>query len=390
MHARSLVVAGVLIAAATGCGYHIKTTSDYDGRVNFSNYGTFFMMKGNSSGDALMDAQLSSDVASELMSKGWAEVPEGEGQAAVIIHTATDRDHTYDTFYSGWGGWHWRWGGFKSPSKFVEDYKVGTVVVTIFDAGTKQAIWRGFAADAISDDPKQARKVREEAVARIFERFPPAAPAVTAGEASPMRSETPDIIFSASPATLILINGDPVYRDVAGTALQRIVNTKALILRDETGSHYLKILDGWMETYSLDSWWSVAGIPPEGAGVALRQAVAAKTVDLLDGDKHSLGSGRAPVVYVSTTPAVLVVTDGAPRFASVAGTSLEFVENTQAKVFREPTDQELYVSVSGRWFRSWTTAGPWQYVPSDQLPADFAKIPSTLLTGGRIEQFIAR
>jgi hypothetical protein len=174
MHAKWLVVAGVLMTSTAGCGYAVKATSDYDRRVDFSNYGTFFMMKGNSTGDSLLDSRLTDDVVSALMAKGWAEVPEGEGQAAVIIHTATAAEHTYETFYNGWGGWHWRWGGFKTPSKFVEDYKVGTVVVTIFDANTKQAIWRGFATDAMSDNSKQAAKVREEAIARIFDRFPPA------------------------------------------------------------------------------------------------------------------------------------------------------------------------------------------------------------------------
>jgi len=172
MLAKWLVAAGVLMASTAGCGYSIKADSDYDARVNFSNYGTFSMMKGNSSGDSLTDARLASDVASALMSKGWAEVPEGEGQAAVIIHIATDAEHTHETFSKRWSGWHWHWGGFNSPTKVVEDYKVGTLIVTIFDANTKHAIWRGFAADAISDDPKQATKVREAAVARIFDRFP--------------------------------------------------------------------------------------------------------------------------------------------------------------------------------------------------------------------------
>jgi hypothetical protein len=76
---------------------------------------------------------------------------------------------------------------------------------------------------------------------------------------------------------------------------------------------------------------------------------------------------------------VLVVTGGTPRFVPVAGTALEFMENATARVFREPTDHELYILLSGRWFRSWTTVGPWQYIPSDQLPADFAKIPASLL-----------
>ena len=197
------------------------------------------------------------------------------------------------------------------------------------------------------------------------------------------RTDEPAIIFSASPALLILIDGDPVYRDVTGTTLQRIVNTKALILRDEGDAYYLKVLDGWMQAYALGNWWEATGAPPEGADIALRQAVAAKNVDLLNAvttqgaaPEPSLADGRPPVIYVSTKPAVLVVTDGAPRFATVSGTSLEYAENTTAKLFREPTDQELYLLISGRWFRSWKTEGPWQFVASNELPADFAKIPA--------------
>jgi uncharacterized protein DUF4136 len=174
MQARWLVLAGVLTAGAAGCGYSIKATSDYDVRVDFSKYVTFFMLKGNSSGDSVVDARLTSDVAAALLSRGWVEVPEGEGQAAVIVHIATGEAHTYESFYSGWGGWRWRWSGLDSPTKFVEDYKVGTVVVTIFDADSKQALWRGFAAEAISDSRNKAAAVRENAVAKIFATFPPA------------------------------------------------------------------------------------------------------------------------------------------------------------------------------------------------------------------------
>ena len=52
MNAKWLIVASLALTSAAGCGYRVKSTSDYDGRVNFSNYATFFMLKGNSSGDA--------------------------------------------------------------------------------------------------------------------------------------------------------------------------------------------------------------------------------------------------------------------------------------------------------------------------------------------------
>jgi uncharacterized protein DUF4136 len=100
------------------------------------------------------------------------ELPEGEGQTAVVVHAATRTKHTYDTFYDGWGGWRWRWGGFGDATTFVEDYKVGTLVVDIFDSSTKQAIWHGFASDAVSDNAKSNAQATEEAVDKLFRNFP--------------------------------------------------------------------------------------------------------------------------------------------------------------------------------------------------------------------------
>jgi hypothetical protein len=177
-----------------------------------------------------------------------------------------------------------------------------------------------------------------------------------------------------------------VYRDVDGTELQRIVNTTAFIVREPSGTFYLKVRHGWMEAYMLTGDWTVAGAPPDGAGEALRRAVSATAIDLLDvgepEDPDSSSSVQArpvPTVYVSTTPTEVIVTDGPARFVPFAGTALQYVENTTAHVFREPTDGELFVFVSGRWYRSWTTNGPWQLVATRDLPADFASIPDTSL-----------
>ena len=74
-------VAAVCAAALViGCACGIKATSAYDERVNFSKYSTFFMLKGNSTGDPVVDERLATNVKATLMSKGWLEVPEGDGQ----------------------------------------------------------------------------------------------------------------------------------------------------------------------------------------------------------------------------------------------------------------------------------------------------------------------
>ena len=167
------VSVGVMSLFTVACGYSIKTATDYDRHVRFSSYHSFYIMKGNSSGNPLMDQRATADVESALMAKGWMELPEGEGQAAVVIHAATKNKHTYDTFYDGWGR-GWRWGGFGDATTFVESYKVGTLVVDIFDAGSKRAIWHGFASDALSDSAKSNAQATEEAVDKLFRNFPEA------------------------------------------------------------------------------------------------------------------------------------------------------------------------------------------------------------------------
>jgi hypothetical protein len=159
---------------ADACGYSIKTSAHYDPSVRFSNYQSFFVRKGNSSGDPLMDQRARADVAAALTSKGWMEVPDGMGHGAVVVHAATKTKHTYQTLYDGWGDWNWRWGGVGNTTTFVTDYKVGTLVVDIFDAKTKQAIWHGFASDALSNNAGSNAKATEQAVEKMFSHFPPA------------------------------------------------------------------------------------------------------------------------------------------------------------------------------------------------------------------------
>jgi hypothetical protein len=182
MTAKYLVSVGTGVAAllTMACGYSIKTTTDYDRNVSFSNYHSFSTMKGNSSGNPLMDQRAQEDVVSALKSKGWTEAPEGQAEAAVVVHAATKTKHTYQTMYDGWGigGWG-RWRGYGGgigggATTFEQDYKVGTIVVDIFDARNKQAIWHGYATDALSDSAKSNAKATEDAVVKMFDNFPPA------------------------------------------------------------------------------------------------------------------------------------------------------------------------------------------------------------------------
>ena len=57
----------------------------------------------------------------------------------------------------------------------MSEYRVGMLVVDMFDAKTKSLVFRGTAEDEISDNPEKNQKRIEKASVKMFKEFPPAA-----------------------------------------------------------------------------------------------------------------------------------------------------------------------------------------------------------------------
>jgi hypothetical protein len=202
-------------------------------------------------------------------------------------------------------------------------------------------------------------------------------------QAQPLNNTPPKVIISTKPAVLVSIDGTPAYRDVPNTQLQRIINSRILMLRDSRGRHYLHVLDGYMQAPELKGPWTVSG-PPIGAPIAEKQAQDSGQVDMLEGQpdpvtnvRPSLGMGDPPLVYVSTEPAELITFSGEPNYISIPGTQLLYATNTTGNVFKLLTDQQNYILLSGRWFKASSLNGPWQFEPGSNLPSDFAQIPDS-------------
>jgi hypothetical protein len=95
-----------------------------------------------------------------------------------------------------------------------------------------------------------------------------------------------------------------------------------------------------------------------------------------------LARNEAPTVLVSTEPAAVVESSGEPDLVPVPGTRLLWAKNTDADLFLDPASNELYVLLSGRWFRSSSRSGPWAFVPARELPDEFARIPEDAPAAG--------
>jgi hypothetical protein len=113
-------------------------------------------------------------VDAQLTAKGWTQVDSG-GDVAIVAIKTTKTERTLQTFYNGFGGgWGWRgFGGFGDSTTTVQDYKEGTLLIDMYDAKTKQLIWRGSAEDTLSDKAAKNEKNLDKGVAKMFKKFPP-------------------------------------------------------------------------------------------------------------------------------------------------------------------------------------------------------------------------
>jgi hypothetical protein len=197
-----------------------------------------------------------------------------------------------------------------------------------------------------------------------------------------LQHHPPRIVFSTTPAILAYVDGEPAWRPIKDTKLERVINTRVLLVRRGSDHHYLHVFDGWMKAKALEGPWEPELKPPKDLAAAETDAKASGQVDLLPGGNPSdpktmpsLKQGRNPRIVIATAPTELIVTEGEPTYVPIEGTELQYVKNTTGNVFRHTSEQKVYLLVSGRWFRSATTEGPWEYVANDALPGDFAKIP---------------
>src|SRR5438552_15328431 len=125
-----------LLIATASFAEQVKT--DYDRSANFSQYKTYSWEKVRTQ-DQLWVGRIKDAVNAALAAKGWTQVASG-GQVAIIAMETTQNQQTLNTFYDGFGGgWGWRrfgGGGFGDATTTTENYKLGTLVVDLFDANS--------------------------------------------------------------------------------------------------------------------------------------------------------------------------------------------------------------------------------------------------------------
>jgi hypothetical protein len=188
-----------------------------------------------------------------------------------------------------------------------------------------------------------------------------------------VKADPPAIFYSTTPAMLVNLDGDPIWSPIKQNDLTYAVNTNWDLFQDTPSkSYYLRNNDSWLVASDLKGPWKPAGtlpaafknLPPDDNWKEVKAALPGRSVK----------PANVPKVFVSTTPAELILVTGPPSYAMVSGTKLMWVSNTESDVFRMGTSGQVYFLVSGRWFSAPDFNGPWTFATLS-LPDDFKNIP---------------
>ena len=166
-----------LLFATASFAQQVKT--DFDRSADFSQYKTYSWEKVHTQNPLWVD-RIKAAVNSALEAKGWMQAESG-GNVSIMAMEMNQSHQTLNTYYDSFGGgWGWRGrfgggfgDGFGDSTTTESTYKVGTLVVDLYDSNTKKLIWRGSASDTLSSKSDKNIKNLDKGVDKMFDHFPP-------------------------------------------------------------------------------------------------------------------------------------------------------------------------------------------------------------------------
>jgi hypothetical protein len=155
-----------------------KVQIDYDKTVDFSKYDTFAWGETSDTSlrdiSPLMHSRLKNAIEDEFGKAGITQVEPDEGPDFFITYHTNARDEVrYNTTNFGYGygpGWYWG-GGLGTSTTTAYTYTKGTLIIDIWDAETKNLIWRGVSTATVPENPQKGAKLIDKTIAKLAKQW---------------------------------------------------------------------------------------------------------------------------------------------------------------------------------------------------------------------------
>jgi hypothetical protein len=166
----ALMVLGIALLT---CGVAIAQDVKYNSMpgTDFSKYHTYkwVPIEGGSHPNQIMDAEIKQAVDAQLSTKGMTKTDDEKADLYVGYQIAVDQEKQWNAY--GMGG---RWGGGMA-SATQSTISIGSLVIDMYDPGTKQLVWTGTATKSMDPSSNQQKNQNNlnKAMAKLLKNYPP-------------------------------------------------------------------------------------------------------------------------------------------------------------------------------------------------------------------------
>ena len=165
-----------LLATACNSIANLKTATEYDKSVNFTDYVSYKFLNEVSYSDTFDNYSsqnkrtIENAIHKQLKRKGLEETEIADLHVNFFVIDTHESKSITNTSYR-----NQRYGGMTHLDTYIKEYEQGTLVVDFVDVKSKKLVWRGIATGVITGKQKDMENTIYEAVNAVVSQYPPKA-----------------------------------------------------------------------------------------------------------------------------------------------------------------------------------------------------------------------
>ena len=166
------IVCLLFLAALTSAASRAQdVTYNYMPGTDFSKYHTYkwVLIEGASHPNQIIDQEIKQDIDSQMASKGLTKTDSDKADLYIGYQIAVDQERQWNA----WGTGRGFGGGMGSATSST--ISNGTLVLDMYDPGTKQLVWTGRATKTLDPSSNQEKNMKNlnKAMAKLMKNYPP-------------------------------------------------------------------------------------------------------------------------------------------------------------------------------------------------------------------------